>query len=336
VINFRYHLVSLVAVFLALAIGIVAGSTVIKESLLDQTQQNLDRASKNLKTLEDTNSQLQAQLNELRDRDKSLDALGPAQFLQGRLATMPVLMFTVDGVDGDAVTSIRKDVAVATNHFAGVVTFTPRLALTSGDDVRRLADILDTTTTDPTELRGHLADLLAVRVLEVALGRSTTVASGTRLTSSPDAPPSLVATRNLWALLRDLDDGGFVSLSQQPDRVDDLDLAGLRLLVMSGEGAKLDNAAFVYPFLQRLGDTTTPTAVAIEATRSGSNVERGSFVSAVRNDSKLRRRISTVDDVEWFAGCAAAVLALGDLNATRVGHYGVGKGADRGIPSVAS
>ena len=59
-INFRYHLVSLVAVFLALAIGIIAGSTVIKESILDQTQQNLDNAEKNLKDLEDSNNKLKA------------------------------------------------------------------------------------------------------------------------------------------------------------------------------------------------------------------------------------------------------------------------------------
>ena len=84
-INFRYHLVSLVAVFLALAIGIVAGSTVIKESILDQTQQNLDRAEKNLKDLENTNAALRSELDQLNRRDQALDRAGVTDFLQDRL-----------------------------------------------------------------------------------------------------------------------------------------------------------------------------------------------------------------------------------------------------------
>ena len=43
--------------------------------------------------------------------------------------------------------------------------------------------------------------------------------------------------------------------------------------------------------------------------------------------------VSTVDDLEDFRGRAATVLALADLGAGRVGHYGLGPGADRLVPA---
>ena len=38
-LNFRFHVVSLVAVFLALAIGIIMGSTVIDRALVDTLEE---------------------------------------------------------------------------------------------------------------------------------------------------------------------------------------------------------------------------------------------------------------------------------------------------------
>src|SRR6478736_4180305 len=130
-INFRYHLVSLVAVFLALAIGIIAGSTVIKESILDQTQQNLDNAEKNLKDLEDSNNKLRTQIDQLKGRDDALNAAATTELLQNRLTGMPVLMFKIDGVDDNSATMLRTAFTDAGAAVAGVVTFTDRLALTT-------------------------------------------------------------------------------------------------------------------------------------------------------------------------------------------------------------
>ena len=42
-VDFRYHVVSLVAVFLALGIGIVFGTTVIDRALLDNLDSNVER-----------------------------------------------------------------------------------------------------------------------------------------------------------------------------------------------------------------------------------------------------------------------------------------------------
>jgi hypothetical protein len=115
-----------------------------------------------------------------------------------------------------------------------------------------------------------------------------------------------------------------------------MDLGAMRLVVMSGAGAKVDSAAFAYPFLQHMVGGAEPSTLAVEATRQGSDVQRGSFVGAIRGDGSLNEHVSTVDDAEWFVGRAAAVMALQDLVGGTVGHYGVGGGASDLLPTPAT
>ena len=57
-INIRYHVYSLVAVFLALAIGVAAGSTVVQRSVVDNLKSTQGRIEKNLDDLEAKNAEL--------------------------------------------------------------------------------------------------------------------------------------------------------------------------------------------------------------------------------------------------------------------------------------
>ena len=83
-ISFRYHLVSLVAIFLALAIGITAGSTVIKESVVDNLRANVDSVNKRLNEVEKRDKDLTAEVNGLHQLDKGLGDEGARQFLANR------------------------------------------------------------------------------------------------------------------------------------------------------------------------------------------------------------------------------------------------------------
>jgi hypothetical protein len=341
VINFRYHLVSLVAVFLALAIGIVAGSTVIKESLLDQTQQNLDRAEKNLQDLENTNNALRSQLDQLNQRDQALDRVGTTDFLQGRLVGVPVMVMKVDGVDDASATALRDAIVAAGADYAGTVTVTDRLGLGSPADVSALQTILGQATLDPTVLRTVLSTRLATLVTSVADSRptlDTTVGTTDPAVTTTTTPPTGTrrASIELRQFLAELDDAGFVKVSDQPDGAATADLASMRLVIVSGAGAKIDNSLFVYPLLEHLVGGATPATLAVEATKQGSEVERGSFVNAIRTDRTLNQHMSTVDDTEWFVGRAAAVMALQDLVTGTVGHFGVGEGATDLLPTPPS
>ena len=56
----------------------------------------------------------------------------------------------------------------------------------------------------------------------------------------------------------------------------------------------------------------------------------------MRNDAALNSHLSTVDDLESPMGQAASVLALDDLGFGRTGHFGVGPGAQRLLPSTGT
>lgn len=343
-INFRYHLVSLVAVFLALAIGIVAGSTVIKESILDQTQQNLDRAEQNLKDLENTNAALRAELDQLNRRDGALDRAGVTDFLPQRLDGSAVLLMKIDGVDDASATALRQAFIAAGAGYVGTVTFTERLGLATPADIAALQGVLSESTLDPVALRADLAARLGTLVTSVADSQrsfvvepptTTTTEAGVASTTTTTAlSAARLASDDLRQFLAALDKAGFAKLTDQPDDAATLDLGGLRLVVMSGAGAKVDNGLFLYPFLQRLVGGAEPSTLAVEATQAGSEVGRGSFVGPIRNDGSLSEHVSTVDDAEWFVGRAAAVMAVSDLNDGTVGHYGVGEGASELLPTV--
>ncbi len=256
-------------------------------------------------------------------------------------------MLTVDGVDDSALNLLRQSIVAAGANVAGVVTLTDRMALSSPADVAKLQEIVGSSTTDPTTLRVDLAARLGTLVTAVADSRpvhldpppppegepGAAVQPGPTTTTIAFETASMAASATLRQFLSDLADAGFVKINDQPDGADSLDLGGLRLVVMSGDGAKVDNSLFLYPFLQRMVGGAEPSTLAVEATRDGSTVPRGSFVGPIRGDGNLRDHVSTVDDAEWFVGRAAAVMALHDLVAGNVGHYGVGDGASDLLPS---
>jgi hypothetical protein len=54
----------------------------------------------------------------------------------------------------------------------------------------------------------------------------------------------------------------------------------------------------------------------------------------LRQDAAVAALVSTVDNLEDFRGRFAAIYALRDLAAGKVGHYGVGPRATRLVPET--
>jgi len=338
VINIRYHIITLVAVFLALAVGIVAGSTVIQQSLVNSLETNVTNIEKSLDDLEKRNGELSEQVVQLRDREKALDDQGPAQLLKDRLDGSTVLMVGVDGIDESATNSLRSTLATAGATLAGTVWLRERLALTDPQAIEDLGELLGVTTRNPAALQAELAERLG-DLLAVAATPTTATTSSTSSTSSvPEVRAQTVAgaAARLLVLLEDLQRARFVDLGAGLEQARASDLAGMKLLVAGGAGAKLPNDTVLVPVLDRLSRDVEPVAVAVEAASTDPALPSGELVGAVRSDRRLRERLSTVDDAEVFAGWAATILALDDLSRGRVGHYGVGDGAQRLLPAPAS
>ncbi len=145
-INLRYHVVSLVAVFLALGMGIVMGSTVIDRVTVDALNNNLNSVRADVNQTREENRRLADQVREGQEfADQSL-----AHVLRDQLPGVPVLVIAVNGVDRKPVDSLRQSLVTAGASLQGTLWVTSKMRLDNDAEVRALSAALASTVTTTT------------------------------------------------------------------------------------------------------------------------------------------------------------------------------------------
>ena len=306
-INFRFHLVSLVAVFLALAVGIVMGYGVLGQPTVDTLQDRIDVVEANAEERRVENDELRAQLDQ---QGTAIEQSAPFS-VSDRVGDVRALVLAVRGIDEDAVARVVELARRGGAEAPGIVWLESKWALESRDDVTALAGALGLTATGKrAPLRADAFDALVTRLATGA--------------SSADTDP-----------LRALVDAGFVTLdgagndTPTPAGIGGI---GTRAILVTGAAADVPASLLVAPIARVAVDEDLPL-VAGELFPDGTeDAERGDSLAAIRDDDALEAEVSTVDDVERVEGAVATVLALADLGRGVVGHYGVGDGTERQLP----
>jgi hypothetical protein len=116
-IDFRYHLVSIVAVFLALAIGIVVGSTALKPAVLTGLQKTASAEKGRIDALFAKNAQLNNQLKAAESYAQSGEHLALGGLLDGQR----VVLVTAPGFPGSVVTGVSSALTLAGATLSGEV-----------------------------------------------------------------------------------------------------------------------------------------------------------------------------------------------------------------------
>src|SRR6478609_3887839 len=98
-INFRFHLVSLVAVFLAMGLGILVGSTVIDQKIVNRLDTEIRRVSKDNDARKAESKKL---ASENADQQDFIGLVAP-YVADGRLDGQSVAIVAERGVDGGVV-----------------------------------------------------------------------------------------------------------------------------------------------------------------------------------------------------------------------------------------
>src|SRR4030095_2192629 len=125
-ISLRYHIVSLVAVFLALPLGIVVGSTLLQEG----TVSVLRATSERVRQESERNSRANVALNQDIAHLQAFGAAGLHGLVQTRLKGRSVVLVDTDKVDSGLRDSVRKVLEDAGAEVDGQITFADdRLAL---------------------------------------------------------------------------------------------------------------------------------------------------------------------------------------------------------------
>jgi hypothetical protein len=94
-VSFRFHIVSIVAVFLALALGIAMGVTVIDKATVDLLQRRLDGVHDEVNAANQRSDGLQRDLGRASQYEGSVEPI----LIDGKLSGVPVTVIAVRGID---------------------------------------------------------------------------------------------------------------------------------------------------------------------------------------------------------------------------------------------
>ena len=353
-INLRYHIVSLTAVFLAIGIGLTLGSTFLDRATVDNLNGQLENLETRLQDRDEQINELEARLGASQAVQEGLDeqALG---LLEGRLDGMPVAVLAARGVDEADVRGSLQALEAADADVQGIYWFTDRFALDDAGEIDDLATVLDQDSKDPSRLRRMVLDQLGgdLRDRQVisppvdeevpagGAGDQDPFPTGdpsdpSDAVDDPDAPldDSVESTESdEIPLLSALVENGFIDFEAVPGATEAPRFpAGTRILLIGGSSTVPDDLV-VEPLLARMGTTALPLRIVAGSARANDG-EISDLVTVIREDERFRELVSTVDDLEHFDGWAAMVLALGDTREGIVGHYGIDDSASRLLPAL--
>ena len=309
-ISFRFHVVSITAVFLAIAIGVVVGTTYVDRAVVDSLENRVDRVSNNLDQRKAENDALEGSLNDLR----GYAGASADWAVTGRLTDVPLVLFAVRGLDGDVATKTLALARHAGASVPGVTWLEDRWALEGDDDHDALATAagVDSSSSDTT-LR---ADALAALVAALGVpGEGATPEEGA-------------------ALLDRMVEAGFLKVDSEGDGAPALDeLAGVgpRVLLVTSSDVPDNLGSLIGPLATRASSAGLATVAAEAYVSKSDGPKRGEVLLTALDDA--RDRVAVVDDLEAPEGRVAAILGLGEVAAGRVGHFGYGNGADGVLPA---
>jgi Copper transport outer membrane protein, MctB len=275
VISWRYHVVSIVAVVLAFGLGILAGTAVVNERLIEVLQANTDRAQQERDEARAEAAVYQEFVAELR-----------ASLRDDQLIGRNVVVVTMEGLDLPA-DRVLEELGPAGAAVPATLRATRRLAdPASPQDLEALRAIVGTTATDPMEVAAVAAEALATRLAEGP---------------PPDGDDDLLAS---------LLDGGFLTADRDVDREALRGIGGVsQAFVLAAGGGRRDDlpspAPVLLPLAERLVLLDAPVAVV------GPTEDAYGLVAAVRQDPQVPDcSVLTVDHIDTPIGGIAFVMGL--------------------------
>ncbi|HEX6501069.1 MAG TPA: copper transporter [Micromonosporaceae bacterium] len=303
-INFRYHVVSLTAVFLALAIGLVVGTAALNGPLADSLNDRVNALSQQNQQYREQVGHLEQDVNQ---KEQFATAAAP-YMLQGKLTGRRVLLLSLPSAS-KYVDGVRDMLTTAGAKVTGQVEVEDKFTDPASNET--LLDLAHTSlppgVNPPTNSDGveTSSALLAAALL--------------------DHSPALAADASK-AVLTAYREERFITVTG--------DVTGpaeaVVLLVgapYTDREAQKKNAAVVTMADQF--DQAGPIVVGSDSAAGTDNV-----VAALRDDPTLSKTVSTVDNISTVQGRVVVPLVCAEQLRGKAGAYGVGAGATALMPKL--
>jgi Copper transport outer membrane protein, MctB len=305
VISLRHHAISLAAVFLALAVGVVLGSGLLSDTLVSGLRDDKHQLQNRINGLDQHNNALNEQLSAANQFDTAM----AGRIVHGALNEKSVVIFRTPDAPDDTVGSLTKLIGDAGGTVTGTVTLTQQFVDANSAD--KLLSVVNSSivpagsqlSTASVDQGSQAGDLLGI-VLQI--------------NKNPAAPPVVDLQRD--TALAALRQTGFITYSARAT-------AANTAIVVTG-GALKDDAG-------NTGSTVARFATALAAHGAGTvlagaegSASGTAAVGVARADSRMAGAVTTVDDTDTESGRITTVLALHDLlSGGHTAQYGTGVGA---------
>lgn len=308
-IDFRYHLVSLISVFLALAVGVVLGAGPLQNSLGTALNDQVTALRENRNATQAKLEQTETAVNE---RDSYITQAATS-LLPGTLASKNVAMVLLPDAKAEDADAIAAQLKNAGATVTGRVSLTSTWVDLSRENYR---------STFSGQVQGHLGSTNskdANGILGEALAKA--------LTANDDSSRVLM---DMLSVTVDKSGTPFISVDSTPTAAAEMIVVvGPRPQTSSGKGATVEASP---------GEDPKAWAKALEGTAGraptvvvGSADGDGGVVGIIRSE---KAKVTTIDSVGQIAASVSTPLALASTRAGTTGHYGFDKGAEAVMPPV--
>lgn len=307
-IDFRYHIVSIVAIFFALGAGVVLGAGPLKGTGSDivQAQADKDRAS-----LEDA----RAQLIQAKTLDKYRDdyvAKVTAGLTDGKLKDRRVAIVTMPQADSGLTSSVQDALTNAGAQVTTQISLTDKLF----DPAQRqlieplVNQLVTADVTFPTNSTTYQrAGLIMARGIVAREEGRTVDSEATKIISG-------------------LTDSNLLSVKPTPK-----DRASLVVVIAAKPPTPTpDNSA--YNDAVNLIDGLDLGSAGVVVAGTPETAQNGGLLKSLRGDSEATKLVSSVDVANMPSGQATVVFALAEQLSGKAGQYG-GVDAKNGVAPTA-
>ena len=309
-INFRYHVVSLTAVFLALAIGLVVGTAALNGPVADSLKENVNALRKDNQQMRQSVNSMQKEL----ELEEEFAAQMAQVYLPGKLAGKRVMVLSLP-TGREHTEGVLKMLQLAGANVTGRVDVQDKFI--NPDNNTNLME-LAVTAARPS------APASALPGNGNGVETSSALLASVLLDRGQGAAPVTEADRR--AVLAAYSNAGYLTTEDK--------VAGPAeaVVVVSGQPYVDKDSAKKDESVVKIAEQFDRTgAIVVGGTgASGSNL-----VAVVRGDPVLAQTISTVDNANTTQGQLVTSLALvQQLTEKKAGQYGVGDNAAALLPKL--
>jgi hypothetical protein len=306
-ISLRQHALSLAAVFLALAVGVVLGSGFLSDTLLSSLRDEKRDLNTQISGLNDQKNVL----NEKLSAANNFDAQLVGRIVHDALGGKSVVVFRTPDAQDDDVAAVSKFIGQAGGTVTGTVSLTQEFV--EANSAEKLQTVVNSSvlpagqqlSTKLVDQGSQAGDLMGIALLANA---------------NPAAPAVDEIQRN--TVLAALRDTGFITY-QATDHM----AAANAALVVTG-GSLPQDAGNKGVSVARFSAALAPHGSGTLLARRDGSATGSAAVAVTRADAGMNSAVTTVDDVDAAPGRITAVLGLHDLlGGGHAGQYGTGHGA---------